>query len=210
MRTTKTLSSLFLSRYSLKVNKNYIDSSFNRKNFNIYYLNKSSLKVYNKFLNSLYYLSVNNFGFIILDDNYKNLAPLYNYIYSEKNLMTYKNFFFVKKNYFTYYNWMFFYKSFIKKFNVSMLIIFDYYSYKYFYKYLLRVNLPIASLVPADCHSDFIDYPIFFYNFSIDKVFFLSLLSSMHFLAISYKSYILKKKYITLFYGFQKNHKLLK
>lgn len=203
----KSSSFLFNFKYSLNVNREYINDVIKFNKVNFYKLNNVSFKIYKKFLSAFYFSSINNFNFVVLDDNYKNLLPLYNYVYSEKNLMTYKKYFFVNKNYFTNYNWIYFYKSFIIKFNISFVMVLNYYTYKYFYNYLLKINLPIASLIPIDCHSEFADYPLFFYNYEFDKFLFLNLLTNVYLSAFNYNTYNLKKKYIYIFYNFQNINK---
>lgn len=157
------------------------------------------------FSNIVYSLTVHKSNFLILDNQYSYIYPLYNYMYSYNSVSSLKEYFFIKPLYFTYKRWSYFYSNFCKKFNVELLVLFN---YSFFLNYLNELQIldkPLAALVPVSFTYDFIDFPIFIKNsVSFNKLVYTILISQFYFLGLNYKNYQYKLKFIKIFYNFSK------
>lgn len=197
---------ILLHNNSIKNNQLQILYSYKKSNF--YFFNNYNFYFFKKIFNLLLELNLNNFNYLILDSSYKNIFPLYNYIFNFNNLLVYKNFFFIKSSFFTYTNWSFFWLNFLKKFKISFIFIFDYFYFFKFFQTMKNANLPIGSFLPINIINGFIDYPIYFYNFlSIEKLIVLNMFSKVFFISLNFKNYNNKLKYLNLFYNFSLNLK---
>lgn len=163
--------------YNLNVNKNFINFFFN------------------------YCFKKNNF--LVLDNNYLIIYPLYKFIYGFKNVSLYKNFFFIKPVNFTFKNWTYFFSKFCFYNNVNLLFIFDYNYYSNFYKTIINFDPCVSALVPMNYSDEYIDYPLYtpFINF-YSKLVYLSFITQIYFLSYNNCNFYYKQQYLLLFYRF--------
>lgn len=175
--------------------------SHNKNNF--FYFNSYNFFYFKKLINLIFQINKENYNFVIFDKSYKNILPLYNYIYNFKNLSLYRKYFFVSTSFFTYQNWHYHYSQFIKKFNIILILIFDFQHFNKFFKILKNINLPISSLLPINNLNSFVDYPIYTnYICNFEKIIFYNLIAQTVLISFNYKNYEFKLKYLKLFYNF--------
>lgn len=192
---------VFYRNINIKNNQLNYYNTFNKKNS--YYLNNYNNFYFKKFINLLFFLNSSGYNFLVLDKSYKNVLPLYNYIFNFKNLLLYKKYFFIDTKFFTYNNWHTYYSAFLQKFNIVFLIIFDFFHFNKFFKILKNINLPISSLLPINNFNSFIDYPIYTSLVNkFEKFVFYSIITQTVLISFNYKSYDFKIKYLKLFYNF--------
>lgn len=210
----------FKSFFFIKINKNYnilcsnyiffknqpfLYKNINFNNKNYFYFNRSFYKHLSNFSNIVYNLTIIKSNFLILDNQYNYVYPLYNYIYSQKSINSFKNYFFIKPLYFTFKRWIYFYAIFCKKFDVELLVLFNYTFFLNYLNELQGLNKPIAALVPVSHTYELVDFPIFIKNnFYLDKLIYTVLISQFYFLGLNFKNYQYKIKFIKLFYKFSK------
>lgn len=88
--------SIYLNNYTSIFNKNFLFSKL-FINSNIYYT-----YIFNKnFISFFFDFNLKKKNFLILDNNYSYVYPLYKYIFGLNTLFLYKNFFFLKPIFFT-------------------------------------------------------------------------------------------------------------
>ena len=180
------------------------------KNSYLYYFNKFNYKYYKNLINLIFSVNQNNKNFVILDNSYKNIFPIYNYIFNFKNIIVYKKYFFINSKFFTYNNWSYYYNNFSKKFNIVLIVILDFYYFNKFFKSLKSINLPTSSLIPINHVDAFVDYPIYVsYYSNFEKFLVLNLLTQITLMSFNYKNYILRIKYLNLFYDFSLKFNLI-
>lgn len=83
---------------------NQLSYFYSYKNNKFFFFNKFNYFYVDKVLKLLLQINFNNYNFLILDSNFKNYFPIYNYIYGLNNLLIYKKYFFIKSSFFTYNN----------------------------------------------------------------------------------------------------------
>jgi hypothetical protein len=93
---------IFFKNNSIRLNQ--LDYYGHYNNYNFYYFNNYNFVFYKKLINLLFQINQENKNFIILDKTYKNIFPLYNYVFNLKNITMYKKYFFVSSNFFTFNN----------------------------------------------------------------------------------------------------------
>lgn len=88
--------SIFLNNYIFNFNKNFLFSKLfiNSNTYYIYTFNKN-------FISFFFDFNLKKKNFLILDNNYSYVYPLYKYIFGLNTLSLYKNFFFLKPIFFT-------------------------------------------------------------------------------------------------------------
>lgn len=208
------------SFFFIKINKNFniifSDNIFSKNehfflknvhfgNRNFFYFDKFFYKHLLNFSNIIYNLTISKNNFLILDNQYNYIFPLYNYMYSQNSISSLKEYFFIKPLYFTYKRWIYFYANFCKKFNVELLILFNYTFFLNYINELQSLNKPVSALIPVSHTYDFIDFPIFIKNnFYLNKLIYTILISQFYFLGLNFKNYQYKLKFIKLFYKFSK------
>lgn len=84
--------------------KNSLNYLYNYKKNTFYNFNNNNYKYFNRLSNLILEINKSNYNFLILDKSYKNIFPLYNYIFKLNNLLIYKKYFFIKSSFFTYIN----------------------------------------------------------------------------------------------------------
>ena len=196
---------IFLSNRVFFKNQPFFLKHVDLNNHNFFYFDKFFQKYLMNFSNIIYNLTIKKDNFLILDNQYNYIYPLYNYTYSQVSINMFKEFFFVKPLYFTYKRWIYFYANFCRKFNVEMLILFNYTYFLNYINELQNLGKPLASLIPVSHTYEFIDFPIFIKNnFNLNKLIYTILISQFYFLGLNYKNYQYKIKFIKLFYNFAK------
>lgn len=177
---------------------------FNLKNGNKYYFfSNFNYQFYKKFINLLFKIVTAGFNYLVLSKSYKNITPLYNYVFNFKNLMLYKSFFFFDSKFFSFNNFSYFYNRFYKKFSVILLIILDFSNFNKFLKIFKKSNIATASLIPINNQSNLIDFPIYLsQNYNLEKFLFLNLLTQITLIGYNYKLYKNKLNFIKIFYNF--------
>jgi hypothetical protein len=194
-----------LNRYFLSF---YTYSSYNNHNIkknwhNIIYNLPLIYTFNNSFINFFYNYCFKKKNFIILNDDYHAIYPLYKFMFGINFLHIYKNFFFLKPINFTFKNWLYFFSKFCKYNNVCLMFVFDYDYYINFYKNIKEVDLSVSAIVPFSYIDDYIDYPLYSYDVDV----FVKLIYSSYIFQIyslAYNSYNLynQYKYIQIFYKF--------
>lgn len=88
--------SIYLNNYIFNFNKNFLFSKLfiNSNTYYIYTFNKN-------FISFFFDFNLKKKNFLILDNNYSYVYPLYKYIFGLNTLSLYKNFFFLKPIFFT-------------------------------------------------------------------------------------------------------------
>jgi len=205
IKINKNFNVLFSDNIFFK-NQPFFLKNVNFNNHNFFYFDKFFYKHLLNFSNVVYNLTVNKNNFLILDNQYNYVYPLYNYMYSHTNVNSLKEYFFVKPLYFTYKRWIYFYANFCRKFNVELLILFNYTFFLNYINELQSLDKPITALVPVSHTYDFIDFPIFIKNnHYLNKFIYTILISQFYFLGLNFKNYQYKIKFIRLFYNFSKS-----
>lgn len=184
--------------------QNFINFFFLKKsqklniiNFNFFYKNNQS------FFNFFYNYCLNKNNFIILDNNYNSLYPVYKHLYGYNFLYLYKSFFFVDSKNFILKNWLFFFLKFCKFNKINLLFVFDYDYYINFYKNLSDSNICTSALIPYSYTYDYIDYPLFSFNITIyTKMLYSSYILYIYTLSFNFNKFIFQYKYILFFSKF--------
>lgn len=98
---TNKLNNVFVTLYKHSIYKNLI----RKKNINYIFLNLTNAGLYNqKFINFFYEYCFNKKNFLMLNDDYSIIYPLYKQLYNNNSLYLYKNFFFLNPINFTFKN----------------------------------------------------------------------------------------------------------
>lgn len=93
---------LFFKNNSIRLNQINYYGSIN--NYKFYYFNNYNYFFYKKLINLIFDINKQNNNFIILDKSYKNVFPLFNYLFNYKNIIIYKKYFFINPKSFTFNN----------------------------------------------------------------------------------------------------------
>lgn len=196
----------FYNKLSAK-NLNFIDNIIIHKNllnnFNFYTFNKYNVLFYKNFIKMFKHFSFEN-NFLIIDNNFKNVLPLNNYIFGYKNMFIYKNFFFFDFKKFTYKSWISKYEEFLKHFYINLIIITDYLYFQKFLKVFHEMNIVTTALIPINYIDTYIDYRLFYSGSlkNFEKFIFINLISQIYFTLLNYKIYNKKLNFIKIFYKF--------
>jgi hypothetical protein len=83
-------------------NQPFFVKNVNLNNQNYYFFDKFFYKHLLNFSNVIYNLTIKKNNFLILDNQYHYVYPIYNYMYSQPAISSFKEYFFVKPLYFTY------------------------------------------------------------------------------------------------------------
>ena len=201
------LNNFFFLKLNYHYNNKFIVFFREKKNFyfTFNYLNKLYFNNFNYFINNIFYSNTNN-NFLILDNDQKNIIPIYNYIFGEKNIRLNKNFFCINKFLLTRTNWIFFFKSNIKKFKINFLFFLDYCEFSKFFLIFTKFNVPILSIIPYNFKNPYIDY-FFYHNLDskISKIIILNYITNIYFYNYNKNTLIIKKKHFFLMNKFFNN-----
>lgn len=159
----------------------------------------------NNFTNFFYNYSLNKNNFIILNNDYFLIYPLYKFLFGEKFINIYKEFLFVKPVNFTFKNWVYFLKKFFKAHKINLIFLFDYNHYINFYKNIKELDVCVAAIINYNNSSELVDYS--FYSYSCDlytKITYYTYLYSIYNVFLNYKIFYYQYKYINIFYNFSK------
>lgn len=193
------------SNYIFFKNQPFFSKRVNFKNKNYFYFDNFFYKYLLNFSKIVYNLTIVKSNFLILDNQYNYIFPLYNYMYSQNSISSLKEYFFIKPIYFTFKRWVYFYANFCKKFNVDLLVLFNYSFFLNYLNELQSLDKPIAALIPVSHTYDFIDFPIFIKNnFNLNKLIYTILISQFYFLGLNFKNYQYRLKFLKLFCNFSK------
>lgn len=200
-KTHKTVN-FKLSNFFVTFLKNTLNSKENRYFFSNYnhnirnfYFNSNSNFI-NFFLN--FTLKKNNF--LILDNDYSHIFPLYKFIHGKNTLDFYKTFFFLKPIFFTRKSWAYFFLKFCYKNNIKLLFVIDYVYFFKFYKNIVECDCSISAVVPISSFDGYIDYPLYTFNINnMIKLMYVSLITSIYFYSYNYNNYLKKYNYMNYF-----------
>lgn len=189
-----------ISDYKLNA-KNHIflkkKLNFNLNNFlKIFYHNKH-------FFNFFYSYCYEKNNFLILNDSYDFIYPIYKQMYNYHSMSIYKDFFFLNPIYFTYKNWSYFFYKFCTKNNINLFFVLDYGFYLNFYKNIGSLDNAVVALIPYTYVNIYSDYPLYIYDINI----FTKIMYSSYFLQIfsmsrNYKNLYNQYKFIKMFYEY--------
>ena len=155
------------------------------------------------FFNFFYNYCFNKNNFIVLDNDYSSIYPIYRSIYGYNFLSLYKTFFFIEPKYFILKNWLFFLFQFCKFNKINLIFIFEYNYYINFYKNIAESNMSVSAIVPHSYIDDYIDYPLYSFNINIlTKILYSSYILYIYTTAFNYKNFINQYKYILYFYKY--------
>jgi hypothetical protein len=194
------LSRYFLSIYTLSSKSNFFKNLSHKhivdNSPNFYFFNKN-------FIDFFYYYCYTKNNFIILNDDYTSIYPLYKQIYGNNFLHIYKNFLFFKPINFTFKSWLYFFSKFCKNNKINLMFVFDYDYYINFYKNISEVDLSVSAIVPYSYINDYIDYPLYSYSLDIfTKLIYSSCILQIYSLSYNSLNMINQYKYIQVFYKF--------
>lgn len=172
------------------------DIHINNNLYFVYYFNKN-------FISFFFNLNLQKKKFLILDNHYSYIYPLYKYIFGLNTLSLYKNFFFLKPVFFTRKNWSYFFLKFCKYNKINLLFISDFDYYSNFYKNLLEFDCSTSAIVPFNYSDSFIDYPLYttYINILV-KITYFSILSQIFFYSYNNINFFLKYQYFNNFYKY--------
>lgn len=197
---------LFKLNYNFfNIYKQLLSNNLTKKKFLSHrMLNIWNINSYNiRFINFFYDYCFNKKNFLILNDDYSIIHPVYKHLYGANNLYLYKNFFFLKTVNFTFKSWIYFFYKFCKKNNIGVLFIFDYFYYLNFYKNIISSDLSLISIIPYSTSFCFVDYPLFTFEVNIlSKLLYLSHIMQIYSISYNNLNFYNKYKYIKLFYSF--------
>lgn len=94
----------FFKDNTTKINQLNFYGLIGKNNSRFYYFNNYNFFFFKKVFNVLIEITKNNYNYLILNSSYKNILPLYNYIFNFNNLLTYKKYFFLNSNFFSFNN----------------------------------------------------------------------------------------------------------
>lgn len=173
--------------YKNKFNNIFL-CGFNEFNFNKFYTFNIYLYKFNKFFNIfLFNFFLNNNKLLMFDSVYKNNFLFYSKNFNLYDLVNYDSFFFPKPQFLLRKNWVFYLKYFCDYFNISLIVINDYYYYKKYFNDIYQLNLPMVSLLPYNTSYNLCDFYFFFNSndFVLIKLFFSLILNNLFFITLN-------------------------
>ena len=192
--------------YKNKFNNQYLHH-FNEFNFNKLFIFNIYLYKFNKFFNLfLFNFFLNGNKLLIFDSFYKNNFLFYSKNFNLYDLVNYDSFFFPKPQFLLRKNWVFYLKYFCDYFNISLIVVNDYYYYKKYFNDIYQLNLPIVSILPYNTAYNLCDFYFFFNNqdFVLVKLFFSLILNNLFFITLNLKQINFFFNYINTFNKFLK------
>jgi hypothetical protein len=215
------LNTLFIKKqktFNIKISKYFIFFVKNNYKDRLLFINNNANTFRNahfnfnkNFINLFSNLTLKKNNFLILDNTYSHIFPLYKFIFGLSSLYAYKSFFFLKPIYFTQKSWSYFFLKFCYFNNISLLFIADYDYYISFYKNIIEFDYSVSAIVPSTYSDSFVDYPLYapFIN-TVVKLSYISLLTTLYFQSFNHINYYYKYNYINYFFKYSNSvNKLL-